>query len=118
MAHEAEQMVRGAPQRAHVEEWRQTEPLDEAEPRVTRPEGTQPLPSGRAIEDRSELARLMTRDCFPAGPAALLTRLDAAGASPGLLDRVSRLPRERTFDNVHEVLEALGINAPEQEGRS
>ncbi len=111
-------MVRGAPQRAHVEEWRQTEPLDEAEPRVIRPEGTQPLPSGRDIEDRSELARIMTRDCFPTDLATLVTRLEAADASPDLVNRVSQLPEQRTFGNVHEVLEALGINAPKQGGRS
>jgi hypothetical protein len=117
MAREAEPIVRGAPQRAHAEEWRQTEPLDEAEPSVVRPDGAQPRPAGRDIEHRSELARLLTRDCFPADPAALTAKLEAVDASADLTDRVSRLPGERTFASVHEVLEALGINAPEQGGR-
>jgi hypothetical protein len=113
MAREAESIVRGAPQRAHSEEWRQSEPLDEAEPTTARPEDTMPLPSGRDLELCSELARVMTRDIFPAGPGTLSDRLDDAGAPEDLVDRVSRLPEGRRFGSVHEVPKALGISSPE-----
>lgn len=116
LAHESAAVTHGAPQRAHIEEWRETEPLDEAEPTVVRPAGTQPRPNGRDIELRSELARLLTRADFPAEPATLSGRLDNAGASPDLVDRVAQLPAGRTYGSVHEVLVALGVNAPEQKG--
>jgi hypothetical protein len=113
MAHEAESIVRGVPQRAHLAEWRQTEPLDEAEPTTARPEDTMPRPSGRDVELRSELARVMTRDIFPADPGTLSDRLDDAGAPEDLVDRVSGLPEGHRFGSVHEVLKALGISSPE-----
>jgi hypothetical protein len=116
LAHESAGVTHGAPQRAHIEEWRESEPLDEAEPAVVRPEGTQPRPSGRDIELRSELARTLTRASFPADPATLSGQLDDAGASADLVGRVAQLPSRRRFGSVHELLVALGINAPEQSG--
>jgi hypothetical protein len=113
MAHETEAMVRGAPQRAHAEEWREVEPLDGADPVAARPDGSRPRPAGRDIELRSELARLLTRDAFPADRDALRGRLADAGAPADLTDRVARLPGGRQFGDVHQVLEALGINSPE-----
>jgi hypothetical protein len=113
LAHETEPMLRGAPQRAHAEEWREAEPLDGADPVVARPEGTRPQPAGRDIELRSELARTLTRDAFPADGDALSDRLADADASPDLVGRVAGLPAGHQFDDVHEVLEALGINSPE-----
>jgi hypothetical protein len=113
MAHETESMLRGAPQRAHAEEWREVEPLDGADPVVARPEGARPQPAGRDIELRSELARTLTRDAFPADRDALRGRLADADASSDLIARVADLPAGHQFGDVHEVLEALGINSPE-----
>jgi hypothetical protein len=107
LAHETEGMVRGQPQRAHTEEWREPEPVDDAMPPVTR---RAPDP---AVEDRTELARIATRDWFPADRDGLLRRLTDADASRSLIDRVARLPERERYDSVHDVLAALGINAPE-----
>jgi hypothetical protein len=113
LTHETEPIVRGTPQRAHAEEWRETEPLDGADPVAARPEAASPRPGGRDIELRSELARLLTRDAFPADRDILRGRLADADAPPDLVGRVGQLPGGRQFGDVHQVLEALGINSPE-----
>jgi hypothetical protein len=113
LAHETEGMVRGTPQRPHAEEWRETEPLDGADPEPFRPDGGEPRPSGRDVDLRSEFTRVMTRDMFPADRDALLSRLADADAPQDLVDRVSRLAAGHKFGSAHEVLEALGISSPE-----
>ncbi len=113
MAHETERMVRGVPRPAHAEEWRDTEPVDDAFPPMRRGDRL----SGMEFERRTELARLMTRDWFPADRDALLARLadrDATGDVTGL---VARLPAGRRFDGAHDVLVALGLNSPETRRR-
>jgi hypothetical protein len=113
LARETQGMVRGSPQRPHLEEWREVEPMDGADPSATRPDGTGTLPDGRDIALRSELARILTRDAFPVARDELCDRLEAADASQDLTDRVSMLPADGPFTDVHQVLEALGINSPE-----
>ncbi len=112
MARETESMVRGAPQPARTEEWREPEPVDD--PRELF-EGEEALSEADAIELRSELARLLTRDEFPAGRAGLLAILDERGATAALMDRVSQLPEGGRYHNTHEVLTALGIAHPEDQ---
>jgi len=107
MAREAEGMVRGAAQQPPVEEWRETEPVENAIPPPRRG------PQDPAVAERSELARAMSRDVFPANREALLRRLADSDAPAGLTDKVARLPSDRTFSGVHDVLTALGINSPE-----
>jgi hypothetical protein len=58
---------------ARDEQWRETEPLDDADPAADRPETR--APSSRDIELRSELARILTRDVLPADCDALSDRL-------------------------------------------
>jgi hypothetical protein len=65
------------------------------------------------MELRNELARILTRDAFPVQRDDLRDQLEAADASPDLTDRVSTLPADGPFRDVHQVLEALGINSPE-----
>ena len=113
MAHETEGMVRGSPQRAHGEEWRETEPVDGALPPLRRGDGANPRPEGRDIELRSELARVMTKDWFPAGKDAIVARLNDTDAPPDLAERVAALPAGRRFDSPHDLMAALGINSPE-----
>ena len=113
MAHETERMVRGVPKPAHVDEWRETEPVEDAVPPLRRGHGGNPGPDIRDIELRSELARLMTKDLFPAGRDALLARLEKAAASPDLAERVAALPAGRRFATGHDVMVALGISSPE-----
>ncbi|HYZ57541.1 MAG TPA: DUF2795 domain-containing protein [Streptosporangiaceae bacterium] len=112
MAHETEGMVRGALQPSHIEEWRQTEPVEDAT--VRRDPDTSPASANEDIELRSELARLLTRDVFPVDRAGLLGVLDGRGASDALVERVARIPVHQRFRSAHEVMLELGINAPEE----
>lgn len=112
MAHETEGIVRGAPKPPHSEEWRQPEPVEEMP--VQRDRETAPAAAGEDIELRNELARLVSRDVFPAGRDELVAVLRDRDASGPLISRVERLPGGRRFGGAHEVMTALGINAPEQ----
>lgn len=110
MAREIRGMTRGSAQWVYADEWREPEPVENSVPPLAR------RPPGRDAQDvldRSELARGMTRDIFPATRETLLRRLAAADAPADLVDRVGRLTPGRRFGGVHEVLEALGIASPE-----
>jgi len=109
MAHETRRMLRGVPKPAHPEEWRQSEPVEDALPPIRRADGL----SGMEFELRSELARLMTRAWFPADRDALLARLADSDAGDDLTGLVTQLSRGRRFDSAHDVLVALGLNSPE-----
>ena len=112
LAHETEGMVRAEPTPSHTEEWRQPEPVDD--PRELF-EADAALTEEEAIELRSELARLLTRDEFPLTRHALLAILDDKGASPALVERVSAMPGRPHYRSTHELLEALGLAHPENE---
>lgn len=113
MAHEADGIVRGAPQRAHAEEWRQPEPAEGAVPPMRRADGANPRPSGPEYELRSELARILTKDWFPTSRTAILTRLAENDAPQDLTDRVAALPAGKRYRSPRDVLVALGVNSPE-----
>ncbi len=113
MAHETEGLVRGGAHGTHAEEWREPEPVDDGIPPVRRGDGANPQPSGRDYELRHELARVLTRDWFPADRDAVLSRLADSDAPPDLTERVSALPAGARFDRPRDVLVALGINSPE-----
>ena len=113
MAHETEDLVRGTPQPDHTEEWRETEPVDD--PRELF-EGTDALSDQDAIELRSELARLLTRDEFPVDRTALLAILDDKDATPPLVGLVSSgLPEGQRYHGIPDLLEALGLAHVEEE---
>jgi len=118
MAHETQGLVQSGGQRAHAEEWREPEPVEEAVPPVRRGGGVNPQPSGRDYELRNELARILTRDWFPADRDRVLTRLAEADAPQDLTDRVAALPRDESFERPRDVLVALGINSPETAGQT
>lgn len=112
LKHETEALVRGEPRRPHIEEWREVEPAEDI-PAVER---QAPAPDEAEAEDialRSELARLLTKDEFPAGRDALVAVLEDKDASAALVERVARMGTDRRFTGAHEVMVALGINAPE-----
>jgi hypothetical protein len=114
MAHEIERMLRGVPKPAHAEEWREPEPVEDALPPLRRGDGANLGPDSRDIELRSELARILTRDMFPAGRDTLLARLENSDAPPDLTERVAALPKGRhRFASRHDVLDALGLSSPE-----
>lgn len=112
MAREAQGLVRGSAHRAHAQEWREPEPA-EGIPPVRRGDGANPRPLGRDYELRSELARLLTRDWFPASRDALVARLDDSDASADLAERIAALPKGSRFGTPRDVLVALRINSPE-----
>lgn len=114
LAHEAQAMTQGGAQRDHAEEWREAEPVEDAVPSPDRgPAG----PGARDVRDRSELARVITRDLFPATRERLLRRLDESDAPPELVERLrDGLTPGRRYGGVHEVLDALGIASPETSG--
>lgn len=107
LAHETRAMTQGTAQRGRAEEWREAEPVENSVPSPQRRTPDQD------VRDRSELARIMTRDVFPATRESLLRRLADRDAPPELAERVETLAPGRRLGGVHEVLEALGIAAPE-----
>jgi hypothetical protein len=112
LKHETEPMERStSAQRPHVEEWREVEPAGDIP--VARRQGSEPDEQSEAITLRSELARVLTSDDFPADRDALLARLEDTDAPAALTAAVARLGADRRFASAHEVMVALGINAPE-----
>ena len=55
----------------------------------------------------------MTSDEFPAGRDEVVARLEDKDAPALLIGRVARLGADQRFTSAHEVMVALGINAPE-----
>jgi len=119
MEHEVHGMMTGErPTRA--EEWRETEPAgeDQADPgRLGEPAYRQPgTPEGMSpqeVELRSELATQLPRGLFPSDRSGLLGHLVDAGAPDRLRQLVGQLPGGRTYQNVGEVAEALGVGKEE-----
>jgi hypothetical protein len=64
-------------------------------------------------ELRSELARVLTKDLFPADKEALLARLEDNDASPDLSELVATLPKGCLFAAPHDVMDTLGMSSPE-----
>jgi hypothetical protein len=77
--------------------------------------GGNPRPESRDIELRSELARVLSRDFFPADRDELLGRLADTDTPPDLAERIAMLPADHSTSR-HDVLVALGISSPESRG--
>ncbi|HEY0718255.1 MAG TPA: hypothetical protein VGD68_11620 [Streptosporangiaceae bacterium] len=69
----------------------------------------------QAVELRSELARLLTRDEFPLSRSGLLTALDGRDASAALVERASGLPGQSRYHSTRELIEALGLAHAEED---
>jgi hypothetical protein len=116
LKHETAPLEQTGPRRPHIEEWREVEPVDDI-PIAGR---QAPGPEDAEAQDialRSELARLMTSDEFPAGRDEVVARLEDKDAPALLIGRVARLGADQRFTSAHEVMVALGINAPEHRQR-
>ena len=112
LKHEARPLQQSGPRRPHIEEWREVEPAGDipvAERQAAEPDDAE----AQDIALRSELARLLTNDEFPASREELLGRLEAKDAPAALVGRVARLSADQRFTSAHDVMVALGINAPE-----
>lgn len=115
MKHELQGLLRsGHPTR--VEEWHDPEPPAEDDPDVAYG----PVTPGRARERvetvRFELARLLGRTSFPAGPGELIRVLRDRHAPDGLVEPLERLPRRERYDSVHQLAQAV-VRAQEGSGR-
>ena len=113
LARDAEGLVGADPHEGRTEEWREPEPVDDQ--RELFEAETAELTEDEAIELRSELARLLTRDEFPLGRHDLLAILDTNGGSAALVTRVSALPGRPRYHSTHELIEALGVAHPEED---
>jgi Protein of unknown function (DUF2795) len=111
LARETEALERGSPVEPRVEEFREQEPSADDEP-----ETDARLMGGRSagsmdpdeLEARSELARSISPSVFPADRDALLDSAARNHAIQPVLDRLARLPADRTFENAEAVWRALG----------
>ncbi|MFI9819683.1 DUF2795 domain-containing protein [Streptomyces sp. NPDC052013] len=106
MKHELQGLLRsGHPTR--TEEWHDPEPSAEDDPEVAYGPVT-PSRGPTSLESvRLELARILGRSAFPAGPRELKRALDRSHAPDAMIEALERLPRQARYANVQELAEAL-----------
>ena len=75
---------------------------------------TSPGTDQRDIERRSEIAQALGKDVWPADRDQLLAKAEEGNASDAVLGQLRRLPGDRTFINVQEVAQELGIGTEQQ----
>ena len=113
MASEVEGMVR-AGRSTHAEESLDPEPSGEDEPAVERSAGGDPVggtPEGvdaDTVRLRAELARWLDRADFPSTGADLVEAARDHRAPDAVAEQLAALPEGQTFDDVGEVVRALG----------
>ncbi|MGH3715262.1 MAG: DUF2795 domain-containing protein [Micromonosporaceae bacterium] len=113
MKHEVQGRVQGQ-ESPRAEEWHEPEPAGEDQPEPDRlPDGhTAPgTPAGMTSEDvegRSELARYLPHQTFPAERERLLTVATEHQAPDDVLGQLRELPADDTYQNVTQVWAALG----------
>ena len=93
LRHETESIVDGAPVEARAEEFREQEPLDDAQPRDP-------------IDARAELARRLEPSVFPAERGDLLASAERQHAPDWLLDALRGLP-DAAYPTTESVWRAL-----------
>ncbi|CAL9388902.1 DUF2795 domain-containing protein [Streptomyces pilosus] len=106
MKHELQGLLRsGHPTR--TEEWNDPEPFADDDPEVAYG----PVTPGRgptSLESvRLELARILSRGSFPAGPRELMRALDRRHAPDTLIEALERLPQRDRYESVQELAVAL-----------
>ncbi|MFF6779621.1 DUF2795 domain-containing protein [Streptomyces sp. NPDC012510] len=105
MKHELQGLLRsGHPTR--TEEWNDPEPYAEDDPDVAYGPVTPSRAPARVEALRLELARVLGRTSFPAGPAELIRVLRDRHAPDALVEPLERLPRKARYDSVHRLAEA------------
>ncbi|MER6346786.1 DUF2795 domain-containing protein [Streptomyces sp. NPDC001595] len=101
MKHQLQGMLRSG-HSTRTEEWHDPEPSADDDLRVAGGPGM-----GSLEETRLELARVLGRKPFPAGPGELIGALRRGHASDALIEPLTRLPRAERYGNVQELAEAL-----------
>ena len=116
MEHEVQGMMT-AERPTRAEEWKEAEPAGEDQPDPGRFAGTaehQPgVPDGMTNEEvelRSEIAAALPRSVFPTDESGLLGHLIDHNAPDRLRQLISQLPSGQVFNQVSEVVEALGLH--------
>jgi hypothetical protein len=115
---EMKQELRGLLRSGHptrTEEWHDPEPYAEDDPEVTYGPVTPSRAPARVEALRLELARVLGRTSFPAGPAELIRVLRGRHAPDGLVEPLERLPRKARYDSVHRLAEAV-VHAEDESG--
>ncbi|HEY9390473.1 MAG TPA: DUF2795 domain-containing protein [Mycobacteriales bacterium] len=102
---------------SHTEEFREQESPGDDQPEADVAPDTDlmgdppPGMSQRDVSVRSDLAKRLGRDVYPADRDALLRRLASVNAPEPLVDLVRGLPAGRRYANLREVSEALGLHS-------
>jgi hypothetical protein len=74
------------------------------------PAGTDP----GDIEGRAALAEVLGKEVWPADRDTLVAKAQEATATDGVLAQLRRLPEGRTYENVQDVAEALGLGTEQK----
>jgi hypothetical protein len=116
MEHEVQGMMT-AERPTRAEEWKEAEPAGEDQPdpgRLGEPADRLPgVPAGMTLEEvelRSEIAAALPRSVFPADESALLGHLVDTNAPDRLRQLIAQLPTGRQYDQVGDVVKALGLH--------
>jgi Protein of unknown function (DUF2795) len=75
---------------------------------------TPPGTDSDSIERRAALAEALGKEVWPADRDALVAKAQEGPAPDRVLGDLQRLPGDRTFTNVQEVAEALGLGTEQQ----
>ncbi|MFF7334312.1 DUF2795 domain-containing protein [Streptomyces sp. NPDC008150] len=87
--------------------WHDPEPTADDDPEVAGGPVAPGDPSASFASVRLELARVLTRGAFPAGPRELIGAMRREHAPDPLVEPLERLPRSARYANVQELAEAL-----------
>ncbi|MDX2639116.1 DUF2795 domain-containing protein [Streptomyces stelliscabiei] len=114
MKQELQELLRsGHPTR--TEEWNDPEPYAEDDPEVAYGPVTPSRAPTRVAALQLELARVLGRTSFPAGPAELIGVLRDRHAPDALVEPLERLPRDARYDSAHRLAQAV-VDAGEETG--
>ncbi|MET7568249.1 DUF2795 domain-containing protein [Streptomyces sp. NPDC005492] len=106
MKHELQGLLRsGHPTR--TEEWNDPEPTADDDPVIAGGPVAPSAASAPLETVRLELARILGRTSFPAGPRELAVVLRQKYAADSLVEPVERLPRGARYASVQELAEAV-----------
>ncbi|HEX6873090.1 MAG TPA: DUF2795 domain-containing protein [Micromonosporaceae bacterium] len=116
MEQEVRAHLRGSPAGGRVQEWREPEPTGEAEPDVSavpRPDrrpatGTRQGMSDAEREGRARLGMYLPRSAFPADRDTLIQAAEDNRAPDDVVEQLTQLPDNHTYDTVARVWAALG----------
>ena len=76
--------------------------------------GTPPGTDEGDIERRAALSEALGKEVWPADRDTLVAKAEEGTAPDAVLAQLRRLPEGRTFDNVQDVAEALGLGTEQR----